>query len=286
MHVYVGSVGTAFVAADDRPDVGAAYPAVGSKHGFNVRVAVPGPGTHKVCTYAINAGPGTNRLLSCGSVTVTGPIDGGRAPIGLFESLTVSGTKATATGWSIDPDTAEPIKVRLTLGGTSTEVTANLPRPDVGSAYPASGAAHGFSAQITVPTGTSTVCAVGLNVGIGGDGSLGCRSVTVAAPTPVANKAPVGNFESLRVSSGALAVSGWAIDPNITGPIAVHIYVDGVGKPYTADVARPDVAAAYPGYGDKHGFVAQIPASPGSHKVCVYAIDDQGGPNPTLGAGR
>ncbi|WP_349426765.1 hypothetical protein [Microbacterium sp. LWS13-1.2] len=284
VHIYVGSVGTAFVAADERPDVGAAYPAVGSKHGFNVRVKVPAAGTHTVCAYAINAGAGTNKLLSCGTVSVTGPIDGGSAPIGYLESLTVSGTTATASGWAIDPDTASPIKVRLTVGGSTTEVTADRTRPDVGASYPSAGSNHGFSAQVSLPTGTSTMCAVAVNTAvIGGNTDIGCRTVTVAAPTPAVNKAPFGNFESVGVSSGNLTIAGWAIDPNVTGPIQVHVYVDGVGKGYTADVSRPDVGAAYPGYGDRHGFVVQTSASPGSHYVCVYAIDDAGGSNPTLG---
>ena len=284
VHVYVGSVGTAFVAGLERPDVGAAYPAVGSKHGFDVRVTVPAAGTHTVCAYAINVGSGTNRLLSCGTVKVTGAIDGGHAPIGYLESLTVSGSTATAAGWALDPDTKSPIRVRLKVGGSTSEVTADRARPDIGAAYPASGPNHGFSAKLKLPTGESTVCAVAVNNAvIGGDTAIGCRKVTVAPPTPAVNKPPIGSFESVGVSSGTLTIAGWAIDPNVTGPIQVHVYVDGVGKAYTADVSRPDVAAAYPGYGDRHGFVVKAPVSPGSHSVCVYAIDDAGGSNPTLG---
>ena len=43
---------------------------------------------------------------------------------------------------------------------------------------------------------------------------------------------------------------------------------------------RPDVAAAYPGYGDLHGFSALIPAAPGPHQVCAYGINVQGGSQP------
>ncbi|WP_240658588.1 hypothetical protein [Microbacterium sp. CPCC 204701] len=284
IHVYVGSVGKAFVAAKERPDVGAAFPALGSRHGFDVRVAVPAAGTHRVCAYGINAGGGTNQLLSCGSVTVSGPIDGGNAPIGYLESLTVAGSTATAAGWAIDPDTTSPIRVRLTVGGSTTTVTADRSRPDVGASYPGSGSNHGFSAKLTLPVGKSTVCAVAVNTGvIGGDVPIGCRDATVAPPTPTVNRAPIGNFESVAASSDKLTITGWAIDPNVTGPIPVHVYVNGVGKAHMANVSRPDVAAAHPGYGDRHGFVVQVPASRGTHQVCVYAIDDAGGTNPTLG---
>ena len=171
-----------------------------------------------------------------------------KAPVGNFESLRVSSGALAVSGWAIHPNITGPIAVHIYVDGVGKPYTADVARPDVAAAYPGYGDKHGFVAQIPASPGSHKVCVYAIDDQGGPNPTLGCRSVTVAAPTPVANKAPVGNFESLRVSSGALAVSGWAIDPNITGPIAVHIYVDGVGKPYTADVARPDVAAAYPGY--------------------------------------
>ena len=78
-------------------------------------------------------------------------------------------------------------------------------------------------------------------------------------------------------------MSGWAIDPDTTAPIAVHFYIDGTGVPRMADQMRPDVGAAYPAAGAQHGFSAVIPADPGSHTVCAYAINDASGDNPLLG---
>ncbi|WP_345801862.1 hypothetical protein AAIB33_01800 [Microbacterium sp. AZCO] len=388
VHVYVGSLGTAITAGNARPDVGAAYPAVGANHGFDARVPVPGPGqypvclyginvqfgtntllgcstvttmsgppvgsldsatplpgaiqvkgwavdpdtagpitvqvtvdsaptsvtadisradiatvypaygtkhaydatipaaagSHQICATALNVGPGSNLSLGCTTVTVTAPADAGHPPIGNYDSLTLAGNVATARGWAIDPDTAAPIKVRLSVNNAApTEVTADLSRPDVGAAYPSSGSNHGFVVPLTLPAGNSTVCITAVNNGAGGDSQLGCRSVSVAAVTPTVNKQPFGNFESVAPTAGGAVVSGWTIDPNVTTPIAVHVYVDGVGKAYLADASRPDVAAAYPGYGDKHGFVVPLTLAGGSHQVCIYAIDDAGGANPTLG---
>jgi hypothetical protein len=53
----------------------------------------------------------------------------------------------------------------------------------------------------------------------------------------------------------------------------VHVYVDGVASVVTADRLRPDVGAAFPAAGSAHGFVWSGPASPGAHRVCLYAID-------------
>lgn len=69
IHVYVdGAFAGWGYASQPRPDVGSAYPAYGSDHGFSLSVPVSSGG-HRVCAYAINAGPGSaNPLLGCRSV--------------------------------------------------------------------------------------------------------------------------------------------------------------------------------------------------------------------------
>jgi hypothetical protein len=69
VHIYVDAAGTAFTANRDRPDVGAVYPALGAAHGFSETVAAT-PGSHQVCAYGINTGPGGPALLGCRTVTV------------------------------------------------------------------------------------------------------------------------------------------------------------------------------------------------------------------------
>ncbi len=69
---------------------------------------------------------------------------------------------------------------------------------------------------------------------------------------------------------------GWAIDPDTTASIPVHVYVGAVGTAITADGSRPDVATFYPGYGSAHGYVATVPDPGGRVTVCVYAIDERG----------
>jgi hypothetical protein len=58
----------------------------------------------------------------------------------------------------------------------------------------------------------------------------------------------------------------------------------GTATPVTADVARPDVARAYPGTGTSHGFATDLTLGVGTHTVCVAAQNaGQGSANPTLG---
>jgi hypothetical protein len=52
-----------------RDDVARAYPAYGNKHGFGQSIEAK-PGTHSVCVYAINGGPGGHVQLTCTDVTV------------------------------------------------------------------------------------------------------------------------------------------------------------------------------------------------------------------------
>ncbi|MEY2456186.1 MAG: hypothetical protein QOK06_1280, partial [Acidimicrobiaceae bacterium] len=84
---------------------------------------------------------------------------------------------------------------------------------------------------------------------------------------------------------------GWAVDPDpdppepYQRPPTVHVYMDGQFlAPLVIDHARPDVAALVPHAGPNDGFEAALPARPGPHEVCVYAINrGRTGRNVTLG---
>lgn len=103
----------------------------------------------------------------------------------------------------------------------------------------------------------------------------------------LANDNPFGAYDSLTSPGPGLAkVSGWAIDPSSrTTSLSVHVYVDGIYQgAYDASVSRPDVASAYPGSGDRHGYAVTFNIAAGQHTVCVYAINiGAGTENPQIG---
>lgn len=101
---------------------------------------------------------------------------------------------------------------------------------------------------------------------------------------PTTQRAPIGSLDAVSATTTSVSAAGWALDPDTTSPILVHVYVDGRAvAAVTANADRPDVGAAL-NLGSVHGFVASVPAAPGTHTVCVYAIDAGGvGPNPQLG---
>lgn len=91
---------------------------------------------------------------------------------------------------------------------------------------------------------------------------------------------PWGYLDTATRVSGGLRVTGWAIDPNVSGSIEVHVYVDGT--PYFIGAARanrPDVGAAHPQYGADHGFDAVVGAG---SQVCAYGINVGRGTNMML----
>jgi beta-lactamase class A len=161
-------------ANQPRPDVGAAYPSYGPNHGYDLTMATT-PGRHTVCLYAINTGPGSNRLLGCRAVTLASS-----NPFGAIDALTTGPGKVTAAGWAIDPDTSAPIIVQMYIDSRANALTwANLPRPDVGAAYPLYGPNHGYSLTMATTPGPHTVCLYGINTGPGTSSGLGCRAATV-----------------------------------------------------------------------------------------------------------
>jgi hypothetical protein len=95
---------------------------------------------------------------------------------------------------------------------------------------------------------------------------------------------PRGVFEAALPVFGGIHVGGWAIDSDYATSIPVVISVDGVAvREVVANVSRPDVAAAVPGWGPLHGFDLVIPVSNGSHTVCVTAVNIGPGSNQLLG---
>jgi hypothetical protein len=278
VHVYAdGTFAKALTASVARPDVAEAVPGVGSKHGFRATLPLS-PGKHTVCVYAINVRQGAaNPQLGCSAVLVGVP------PVGNLEAATAKGATVTVKGWALDRDTTAPIDVQVHVDGKrKTVVRANGARPDIAAAFPASGAAHGFTASLVMSPGKHQVCASAVNVlgGTKGNPSLGCRTVTV--PPSVS---PRGNVDEVKRVSGYVAVRGWTYDPDVPPTsISVHFYLDGryAGQLRSAD-RRPDVAAAIRGAGDAHGFTGYLAAPPGKHTVCAYGIDTAGAVNPKLG---
>ena len=272
------TVSTRFTANGSRPDVAAVYPNLGGNTGFAGSIQLTGAGRHVVCTMVINIGPGANQWLHCGDVVVE------PGPSGYYDSVASNGVGTLGVvGWAADPDGPAAVEnVHLYASGPngSTRVIGQttMPRPDVHAVYPWIGPNSGFAT--TVPAfglGLNEVCAYAINLAPPATNPfLGCRDVIV--------RNAFGYLDSVTVTGGRIVATGWALNPNRPGvPVEVHLYDAGptgtIRYPgFISDKSRPDVGAAYPGYGPSHGFSASIPAGgAGRHTVCVYAITTGGG---------
>lgn len=169
------------------------------------------------------------------------------SPVGALSSATRSPAGVTVSGWAMDAD-GGPVSVRVTVGGTTVgTLTANQPGGP-------NGQSDVFSGFVSVPSATGAVCATAINFGVdAADTSLGCSTLSVSHN-------PIGNLDSIQVVNGSIVFTGWAIDPDTASSVQVTLWYYGVNYgTFTANLSRPDVAAAYPGYGDAHGYRITIP---------------------------
>lgn len=258
-----------------RPDVGAALPGVGDAHGYKL-VGTARAGVRQVCVRAVDTPTGSTVSLGCKTVTVPGG-----PPRGNAEVIAGDTGGVRVAGWALDPDTTDPVSVRVDVAGTSRTLRADGTRTDIAGAFPGYGAAHGFSAVVPAPAGSHVACVTALD-STGGPGvSLGCATVAVAGG------APRGNVEVVVGRPGGVQVSGWAVDPDTSASIYLWADVDGgSGRPLLASADRPDIGAAFPALGAAHGFSTMIAAPPGPRTVCLTALDDGAGPHTGLGCWR
>ena len=263
VQITVNGVVTAFLSTNDRPDLVAAFGDVGSAHGFDLVVPVTSGDPQTVCVYGMNYGPGADSLIE-GTCSTLPSFSG--SPFGYLDSVTAAGGAITASGWTIDPDSAAPIGAHIYVDNVPVAIIADKPRPDIGAQFPLYGPPHGFTTTIPASPGPHTVCAFGINVGFGSNSILNCK------PIVVQTGAPFGVADVLTASSGVVMAAGWAIDPDTVDPIVVQLSIDANVVATIASNRRDDIADVFPGYGPSHGFRISTPATPGVHRICVTAI--------------
>jgi hypothetical protein len=270
VHVYVDNAGAAITTANQqRGDIGAAYPTYGSAHGYDVTFPIS-PDAQIVCTYAISQGAGINSQLGCSYVP--------HNPFGSLDLVEGRAGGIRVAGWAIDPDTSGLVAVHVYIDGAfAAAVPTGLSRPDVASQYPGYGDGHAFDGVISsVAPGPHTVCAYAINTGSGNANTqIGCRSVVVGGN-------PFGSLDLVAPAGGGVRVAGWAIDPDTTDPVAIHIYVDNTWKAaFVAGTARSDLSGF--GYGPNHAFDAVVSGvGSGTHSVCAWAINSGSGTSNSL----
>jgi hypothetical protein len=125
------------------------------------------------------------------TVGVGTPPVGESDPIGGLE-LTGAPAKGTVRvkGWALDPDApTEVLSINVVVGGREGQKgvetfelgpIANLSRPDVALSHKTAGPNHGFDGRfVTIKSGPEPICVYAVNVVLGGNRLLGCKTTTI-----------------------------------------------------------------------------------------------------------
>lgn len=110
------------------------------------------------------------------------------------------------------------------------------------------------------------------------------QRLSASRGVPILLGAPIGSLDAVVPQLAQLYLRGWAIDTDTSGAVDVSILLDRTRFTVLADSVRPDVGAAHPGYGNRHGFVVTRIVAPGRHTVCVSALH-RAGPGGTTSLG-
>ncbi|WP_205649300.1 hypothetical protein, partial [Schaalia canis] len=96
---------------------------------------------------------------------------------------------------------------------------------------------------------------------------------------------PRGNFEEVISNSATqtLTIKGWTFDQDTPTPISIHATINGTPHTVTANTSRPDVQRAFALNRNTTGFALTLPAQPGTHTICVTALNQGAGHNTPLG---
>lgn len=251
VHVYVDAAGTALETDQHRTDVNQVN-GIGGDHGWGAHLdAAPGS---RVCAYAIDAtGQGPTRLACQRPPSwPKGRVVAATSP---------AGHTVVVSGWAIDPNSDAPIEVHAYVDGVGVATVANLAAalpPPYATGFSGS---HGFSVAVPAEPGRRTVCTAAINrAGTPGSNTwIDCQAVTVRDGSPRGSVASASSYGPLQ-----LRIKGSASDPDMVGPIPVHVYVDDRG---TATMSSAGGA-----------FDVSVPVGPGAHRVCVAAINATGTP--------
>ena len=224
------------------------FPGMGNNHAYDF-VVPAAAGKHTVCVYGA-----AGLLAPCGTLYLHD------ADLGWIDSVASADGGLRFTGWAVSRGTSLPAALDISINGKRTAITADKPLAWFDSYVPGAGPNHGFDVVVPYSTsGTFEFCLVARGSGA----KIHCITKAVYAGEGAA-------FDTLTASPGKIRVTGWATFFGRPQPSEIWVNIDGFGGPYLADKPLAWFDNYFPGSGSNHGYDVTIPASPGSHEVCVY----------------
>ncbi|HEY7009314.1 MAG TPA: fibronectin type III domain-containing protein, partial [Jatrophihabitantaceae bacterium] len=249
---YVDNVAVARGVARHRvAGLTASHPSAGARHGYTVSFPVT-EGTHRICIWASNIGPGHGRNIACITRAVS------FSPSGRITRLDQIPGGFAVHGYAIDPDTSAATTVTVTVNGIRLAAT---PANRLAGSKPG----HWFYAKYLIPTatlpaGNRTVCVIAKNLGVYG------KDRNIQCVTRYLNWNPVAGVNRVVQKWPGAWVSGWAVDPDTSAPINAALYADGK---YVMTVPAKGTG------GDHSGHMVRrvVPLPDGKHTLCIAGVN-------------
>ncbi|WP_175985906.1 hypothetical protein [Microbacterium tenebrionis] len=183
------------------------------------------------------------------------------APRTALDEMTAIPGGVRVRGWAFVPGAADiTVKIHVTAGGIWKQtVLADQSRPDVATVYGLSDKTTGYSADVTLPSGSTRVCLRAENPRDGSQREIGCKWLNIP------DAGVVGSLDAIRLAPGGTFVAGWATDGDSTSPVKIQVLVDDKwSRTLLANKPRADLGAS-------RGFESVISLQPGTRKVCLVA---------------
>ncbi|SHF62866.1 NlpC/P60 family protein [Jatrophihabitans endophyticus] len=175
----------------------------GATAGYSLSVAAPA-GKHTVCLVLGNVGRGMRTVKRCVATplgrTLTAAQTAKHNPVGRFAAISATTTTVRARGWASDPDLVSRRSLAVLYVDGAPAATRATTRY-AGTRPAGAGRSSAIDVSVPVSTGTHIACVWVVNVGLGSNTYLGCRSVDTRSPrTPAATAAPAANAKVLALA--------------------------------------------------------------------------------------
>lgn len=205
-----------------------------------------------------------------------GDVPWNRIPLGSITDIRDGRRSVSFSGWAFDPDLGKRATIRITANGVELKrQKTNERRAGVANYLGTDVTKLGFSVRLNLPDGEQRICVEVNNFD-------GLAPVEVDCRTLVLSHEPFGSFDRVVIDGAEQTIFGWAIEPDLDGPVTIEIRRKNAKGPVitSALAERRRVGLESFGKGLNHGFAIKIASDIDDY--CVVARNEFAGTSSTV----